>query len=141
MSERHNHMEEIKHILAQKSSVLKEMIKCYMVLNKIEEIDLENQITIKEHFQFLNQKSKLVQRLDLQFLSCYEAILRRNKVSVVSDLPENILKAFKPVQSQIQLIQDLESILEQEAMDVSRLEQKLKKYEHFRSASKAYGHK
>jgi predicted nucleic acid-binding Zn-ribbon protein len=134
-------MEEIKHILAQKSSVLKEMIKCYMVLNKIEEIDLENQITIKEHFQFLNQKSKLVQRLDLQFLSCYEAILRRYKVSVVSDLPENILKAFKPVQSQIQLIQDLESILEQEAMDVSRLEQKLKKYEHFRSASKAYGHK
>jgi len=134
-------MEEIERILDKKSGILKESIKCYMILNSIKKIDAQNQTEIKEHFNFLFQKSKAIQHLDQQFLIKYNEALSKHDALRLSDLPKNILQAFKPIQSQIQLIQDLESILKQESIGVSTLEQQLKKYEQFKNASKAYGHK
>jgi len=134
-------MTAILACLKKKEALLKEnILLCHTVSSKgtVSHVTYKE---IKDSIQRMHQLNDAIKSQDILFLKAYDTLLMAHEVEAVSKLPVHILKEFKPIQSQIQLIQDLESILKDELTHLSTLEQQLKKYEQYKNISKAYGHK
>jgi|GEM_PF-2522233 len=134
-------MTAILACLKKKEALLKEnILLCHTVSSK-GTVSHATYKEIKDSIQRMHQLNDAIKSQDILFLKAYDTLLMAHEVEAVSKLPVHILKEFKPIQSQIQLIQDLESILKDELTHLSTLEQQLKKYEQYKNISKAYGHK